>query len=58
LLPGGRYDANYEALFGDRTIETIKIFIPNITIICVSGLRFKEGGFCHGSEEVRVKHLP
>lgn len=57
LLPGGRYDATYEASFGDRTIEAIQTFTPNVTIIGVSGLLFEKGVFCHGSEEVRVKHL-
>ena len=31
LLPGGRYDATYEALFGERTMTDIKLFTPNIT---------------------------
>lgn len=57
LLPGGRYDATYEASFGDRTIEAIQTFTPNVTIIGVSGLLFEKGVFCHGAEEVRVKHL-
>jgi DeoR/GlpR family transcriptional regulator of sugar metabolism len=57
LLTGGRYDATYEALFGDATIRAIELFSPNVTIIGVSGFRFNEGVFCHGSEEVRVKKL-
>lgn len=57
LLPGGRYDATYEASFGDRTIEAIQKFTPNVTIIGVSGLLFEKGVFCHGAEEVRVKQL-
>lgn len=57
LLPGGRYDATYEALFGDATVKAIQVFTPNVTIIGVSGLRFNEGVFCHGSEEIRVKNL-
>jgi len=57
LLPGGRYDATYEALLGDRTVEAIKTFTPNVIILGVSGLRFGEGVFCHGTDEVRVKHL-
>ncbi|KPA19579.1 Bacterial regulatory protein, DeoR domain protein [Candidatus Magnetomorum sp. HK-1] len=57
LVTGGRYDSTYEALFGDATIEAIKTFSPNITILGVSGFIFNEGIFCHGSEEVRVKKL-
>jgi DeoR/GlpR family transcriptional regulator of sugar metabolism len=57
LLPGGRYDATYEALLGDRTVDAIKTFTPNVIILGVSGLRFGEGVFCHGTDEVRVKHL-
>jgi DeoR/GlpR family transcriptional regulator of sugar metabolism len=57
LIPGGRYVATYEALFGDRTLEAIKTFSPNVTIIGVSGLRFEGGVFCHGAEEVQVKRL-
>jgi len=57
LLPGGRYDATYEALFGDATIDAMQKFTPNVTIIGVSGLIFNEGVFCHGSEEVRIKRL-
>lgn len=57
LLPGGRYDPTYEALFGDRTIEAIRTFSPNVTVIGVSGLLFDKGIFCHGAEEVRVKKL-
>jgi DeoR/GlpR family transcriptional regulator of sugar metabolism len=59
LLPGGRYDATYEALFGERTMTDIKLFTPNITIIGISGLRCGggEGFFCHGAEEVQLKQL-
>ena len=61
LLPGGRYDPTYEALFGLQAIEAIGHFSPNITIIGVSGLRWGagegEGVFCHGSEEVAMKKL-
>lgn len=57
LLTGGRFDVTYEALFGDETVEAIKKFSPNVTIIAVSGFRLKEGVFCHGSEEVRIKSL-
>ena len=57
LLPGGRYVPTYEALFGDRALEAIGKFTPNVTIIGVSGLRFDDGVFCHGSEEVQVKRL-
>jgi DeoR/GlpR family transcriptional regulator of sugar metabolism len=59
LLPGGRYDPTYEALFGKPAVDAIKKFSPNITIIGVSGLRWgaEEGVFCHGSEEVELKEL-
>jgi DeoR/GlpR family transcriptional regulator of sugar metabolism len=57
ILPGGRYDATYEALFGDETLKAIQNFSPNITIIGASGLRFNEGIYSHGVEDVRVKKL-
>ena len=57
ILTGGRFDVTYEALFGDATMETIKGFSPNVTIIAVSGLLFNGGVFCHGSEEVRIKKM-
>ena len=57
LLTGGRFDITYEALFGDATLKAIQGFTPNVTIIGVSGLRFNDGIYCHGSEEVRVKRL-
>lgn len=57
VLPGGRYDATYEALFGDETLKAIQNFSPNVTIIGASGLRFNEGIYSHGVEDVRVKRL-
>ncbi len=57
VLPGGRYDATYEALFGDETLKAIQSFSPNVTIIGASGLRFSEGIYSHGVEDVRVKRL-
>lgn len=57
LITGGRYVDTYEALFGERTIASIKPFTPRITIIGISGLRTDEGVFCHGEEESAVKNL-
>lgn len=57
VLPGGRYDSTYEALFGDETLTAIQSFSPNVTIIGASGLRFNEGIYSHGVEDVRVKRL-
>lgn len=57
LITGGRYVDTYEALFGQRTIDSIKPFTPQITIIGISGLRADEGVFCHGEEEKEVKDL-
>jgi DeoR/GlpR family transcriptional regulator of sugar metabolism len=57
ILTGGRFDVTYEALFGDATLDAIRAFSPNVTIIGVSGLLFNGGVFCHGSEEVRVKKM-
>jgi DeoR/GlpR family transcriptional regulator of sugar metabolism len=57
LITGGRYVDTYEALLGDGTINSIKPFTPNITIIGISGLRWGEGVFCHGAEEAAVKNL-
>lgn len=56
ILTGGRFDVTYEALFGDATLKAIDGFSPNVTILGVSGLLFKGGVFCHGSEEVRLKN--
>ncbi|HWS53737.1 MAG TPA: hypothetical protein VN228_06415 [Pyrinomonadaceae bacterium] len=57
LITGGRYVDTYEALLGGGTIESIKPFTPNVTIIGISGLRSEEGVFCHGEEEAAVKRL-
>jgi DeoR/GlpR family transcriptional regulator of sugar metabolism len=57
LITGGRYVDTYEALLGGGTIESIKPFTPNLTIIGISGLRGDEGVFCHGEEEAAVKNL-
>jgi DeoR/GlpR family transcriptional regulator of sugar metabolism len=57
LITGGRYVDTYEALLGGGTIESIKPFTPNVTIIGISGLRWDEGVFCHGEEEAAVKTL-
>ncbi len=57
LLPGGRYVPTYEALLGDGTLEALGTFTPRVTIIGVSGLRSEDGVFCHGAEELQVKHL-
>ena len=57
LITGGRYVDTYEALLGGGTIESIKPFTPNLTVIGISGLRRDEGVFCHGEEEAAVKSL-
>lgn len=57
LITGGRYVDTYEALLGEGTIDSIKPFHPNVTIIGISGLRWDEGVFCHGDEEAAVKTL-
>jgi DeoR/GlpR family transcriptional regulator of sugar metabolism len=57
LITGGRYVDTYEALLGGGTMESIKPFTPNLTIIGISGLRGDEGVFCHGEEEAAVKSL-
>ena len=57
LITGGRYVDTYEALLGGTTIESVKPFTPNVTIIGISGLRSDEGVFCHGEEEASVKNL-
>jgi DeoR/GlpR family transcriptional regulator of sugar metabolism len=57
LVTGGVYVDTYEALLGDVPIKIISEFVPNITIIGVSGLRWEEGVFCHGAEEAAIKKL-
>jgi DeoR/GlpR family transcriptional regulator of sugar metabolism len=57
LITGGRYDDMYESLFGERAIDSIVAFIPNVIIIGTSGIRCGEGIFCHGTEDSAVKQL-
>lgn len=57
LLPSGRFVTTYEALLGENTVQAMRAFTPNVTIIAVSGVRTDSGVFCHGAEEVAVKEV-
>jgi DeoR/GlpR family transcriptional regulator of sugar metabolism len=68
LLTGGRYDANYGALYGDLTLSSYEHFHPKVVILAVSGLTATtepdsySGVYCHAVVETKVKealfHFP
>jgi len=57
-LTGGRYDRQFNAVFGDAAGQSYINFYPKTIILGASGIASHVGVFCHGhSEEVQLKNI-
>ena len=58
FLAGGRYDRDYDAMYGPTTESGYQTFNPRITILAAGGLTATGGIYVHGNtEELYLKQL-
>jgi DeoR/GlpR family transcriptional regulator of sugar metabolism len=58
FLAGGRYDRDYDAMYGPTTETGYQTFSPRITILAAGGLTATGGIYVHGNtEEIYLKRL-
>lgn len=56
FLAGGRYDRDYDALYGETTLDSYLAFNPRVAVLAAGGFTAEGGIFVHGNtEEVMVK---